>query len=91
MEAAVLTEMARRALVLAFEVSLPALAAGLLVALVVGALQGATQHGDPTAGFAPRLIAVGAVLLLFGSWIVWSLLRFWIGCWETIPGLLERV
>jgi len=90
MEAAVLAEMAQRALVLAFEVSLPALGAGLLVALIVGALQGATQHGDPTAGFAPRLVAVGAALLLFGSWIVWSLVRFWDGCWGSIPGLLGR-
>ncbi|HVJ66806.1 MAG TPA: flagellar biosynthetic protein FliQ [Caulifigura sp.] len=48
--------------------SLPAVAASLLVGLAVSILQTVTSIQEQTLSFAPRLVAVGAIVLVTLPW-----------------------
>ena len=84
MNEATFVGIAEQGLYLALLLSLPPVVVSLLIGLVVGALQTATQLRDGTITFVPRLAAVLAVLVFFGGWMgrqlvsyaqeVWSLL-----------------
>ena len=48
----------------------PMLAALLVIGLVVGILQAATQINDPAVGFVPRLAATLLVIWMLGRWML---------------------
>lgn len=60
----------RDLLLTALVLSLPTIAASLLVGLVVSILQTITSVQEQTLSFAPRIIAVGAVLILSLPWTI---------------------
>jgi flagellar biosynthesis protein FliQ len=60
---------AQEALLLTVAVSLPVVAVGAVVGLVVAILQAATQVHDLTVAHLPRLVAVGAALAIAGPWM----------------------
>ncbi len=57
-------------------VGAPLFAAALVVGLVVGVLQAATQINDPATGFLPRAAAAILVCWLAGSWMSERMARF---------------
>lgn len=61
-------EMARRALVAAFELSLPVLIAAFAAGVVFALGQAATRITDLTLSFVPRLVTVIAVMALLAGW-----------------------
>jgi flagellar biosynthesis protein FliQ len=66
----------REGLVLLGIVGGPLFAVLLVVGLVVGVLQAATQVQDPALGFLPRAAAACVVLLVGGSWMADRLAGF---------------
>jgi flagellar biosynthesis protein FliQ len=66
----------REGLVLLGLVGAPLFGAVLVVGLVVGVLQAATQVNDPALGFLPRAAAAGLVCLLLGRWMMERLAGF---------------
>ncbi len=81
----VLVGLGREALVLALWVSVPPLGAALVVGLLVGALQAATQIQDPGVGVVPRLCAVLGALVVSAPWIGAQVARFALACLERLP------
>jgi flagellar biosynthesis protein FliQ len=69
MPTTVLVHHAQEALFLVVAVSLPALAVGAVVGLVVAAIQAASQVQDATLAYLPRLLAVIVTLALVGPWM----------------------
>jgi flagellar biosynthesis protein FliQ len=66
----------REALALAASVGGPMFAVILLVGLVMGILQAATQVNDSAVGFLPRAAATAAVLWMLGGWMMERLSGF---------------
>ena len=66
-------------------VLLPALAAGLLIAM----FQAATQINEMTLTFIPKLVVVGLVLMLGGHWMLRVLMNFSLNLIESIPELIH--
>ena len=66
----------REGLLLVLLLSAPPLLASLVVGLVVGIFQAATQIQDQTVSFVPKLIAVVVILLALGPLLGAQLLRF---------------
>jgi flagellar biosynthetic protein FliQ len=64
------------ALLAAVKVSGPFLIATLVVGLVVSILQVVTQIQEMTLTFVPKLIAVGLVCLVLGTWMLAVLVEF---------------
>jgi len=60
------------ALLLAAPILLTCMAVGVVVTL----LQAVTSIRDMTLTIVPKLLAVGVVILLFGSWMLQIILRF---------------
>lgn len=69
-------ELCRQAVVLAFVLSLPVMAAALIVGLLVSIAQAVTQLQDQTLAFVPKLIAMTAVLLYTLPWTLHLLMEY---------------
>jgi flagellar biosynthesis protein FliQ len=57
-------------------VSAPVLITCIVVGLVVTLLQAVTSIRDMTITIVPKLLAVGVVMIIFGSWTLEILLNF---------------
>jgi flagellar biosynthesis protein FliQ len=66
----------KEALVVLATVGGPVFGVMLLVGLVVGVLQAATQVNDAAVGFLPRAAAALAVVWVFGGWMMERLSGF---------------
>lgn len=66
----------RHTLETALIVSTPILLTCMVVGIVITLVQAVTSIRDMTLTIVPKLLAVGAVTLLFGSWMLQVTLRF---------------
>ena len=84
-----LLDVAAQAMWLLALVCAPLLGAALLVGLLVGMVQAATSINEQALTFVPKLIAVGAVLLLFGAAIMGLLVDFTADVFARIPDVVR--
>ncbi len=75
------------ALVLAFKLSLPFLATGLIVGLVVSIFQAATQIQEMTLTFIPKLVVAGVVMIVAGPWMLAQITAYSHDLFVSIPAL----
>lgn len=66
----------------------PLLLAVLVVGVVVGVLQAATQISEPTIAFITKAIALVAAVALMGNFLLGSLVDFTVGLYQRIPHLI---
>lgn len=76
-----------RAMWVAMELSLPVLAASLIVGLLVSVFQAVTQLQEPTLTFIPKILAVVVVIVFAGPWMLNTLLDYT----HELFGLMEEV
>ncbi len=69
-------EMARDFLSTAMLIALPALGVSLVVGLIVSVFQTITSIQEQTLSFVPRLLAVGAAMLVCLGWILQLAVHF---------------
>lgn len=81
-------DITRQALMIGAKVGLPILLAVLAVGLLFGIIQSVTQLQEPTLPFVPKLLAVAAVLLLAGGWMLDQLVSFTRMIITSAPNLL---
>jgi flagellar biosynthetic protein FliQ len=79
----------RSALETTLLMSAPALIAALVVGVLVGIFQAATQINEMTLSFVPKLLALFFTLVLAGPWLLHVLTDFTRRLILSIPGLLE--
>lgn len=82
-------ELSQRAVALALMISGPILGLGLLVGLVVSIFQAATQIQEMTLTFVPKIIAVGAALVVFGPWMLKSMVVFTTKLLNSLPNFVR--
>ncbi len=87
-EAFVMT-VGRDALLTALMVGAPVLGISLLVGLIISLFQAVTQINEMTLTFVPKLIALGAILLILGPWMLQQLLRFTARLFEMLPNMVQ--
>ena len=68
--------------------SAPLLLSALVVGLLIGMLQAATQINEMTLTFVPKLIVVALVILFAGPTLLNTLLGFTIRLFENIPAMI---
>ena len=66
-------------------IAAPLLLTALVVGLLVGFFQAATQLNEMTLTFVPKLLALGAVLTLAGPWMLRVLMEYTINLVQHIP------
>lgn len=77
-----------RALVVGTKVAGPALLITLLVGLIIGVLQAATQINEASISFIGKLLAVMATIVVLGSWSLRQLMEY---TTHTITSISEIV
>ena len=77
-------EVGGKAIWVALELGLPILLASLAVGLLVSIIQAVTQLQEPTLTFIPKILAVIAVMVFAGPWMMNELLGFTIELWSGI-------
>lgn len=81
-------DIGRQALYLTMLLAGPLLGAALVVGLLVGVFQAATQIQEMTLSFIPKLMALVFALLVAGPWMLAQLRDFTIELFISIPGML---
>ena len=69
-------DLVRESLVLMLFLSAPILLAALVVGLLIGVLQAATQIQEQTLTFVPKMLAMGAIAVLVTPWLLQKILDF---------------
>ena len=67
MTATIAVEILRQAFMVGLMLALPLLVTALVIGLVIGILQAATGVQEFTLSFVPKVLAIFAILLLFGA------------------------
>jgi flagellar biosynthetic protein FliQ len=79
----------QRALEIMLLLSMPLLLVALVVGLLVGVFQAATQINEMTLSFIPKLLAMTAALALSGPWMLKILIGYTRELFESIPSLIH--
>ena len=78
----------QRALEITILLSAPLLLAALIIGLLVGVFQAATQINEMTLSFIPKLIGMAGTLVVAGPWMLKTLVSYTRELFESIPGLI---
>jgi len=66
----------------------PILGIGMGVGLIVAIFQATTSIQDQTLSFIPKIAAILFAVVLFGPWMIQTLLRFTRSIFEQIPAMV---
>ncbi len=77
--------LAEQALTVTVLVAAPMLITALVVGLVVSVFQAATQINEMTLSFIPKLLAIFAVMVVAGPWMLATLVDYMQRLFTSIP------
>lgn len=84
MNEAVVLGLAKEAMFVSLEVGAPILGVSLVIGIVVSIIQAVTQVNEMTLTFVPKLIGVFVAMLIFGPWMMSTLLDFSAGLFANM-------
>jgi flagellar biosynthetic protein FliQ len=79
---------AQRALEMTMMLAAPLLLVALLIGLLVGIFQAATQINEMTLSFIPKLVGMAAAMVIAGPWMLKQLVSYTRMLIESIPNLI---
>jgi flagellar biosynthetic protein FliQ len=88
MDQDVVVSLATQAMSLALKISLPLLLVGLVVGVVISIFQAVTSIQEQTLSFIPKVLAMAAVLVIGGPWMLNQLLAYTAELWTSIPDMV---
>ena len=78
----------QEAMLVAVKLTAPILLSSLIVGLIIAMFQAATQINEMTLTFVPKLITIGAVLVIAGPWMITVLVDYIQTLVRNIPTLI---
>lgn len=81
-------EIVTEAIWVAARISAPILITAVVVGVLIGLFQSVTQLQEQTLSFVPKFIAVGAVIIIAGPWMLQQMTAYTIQLFESVPSLL---
>lgn len=75
----------REALIVTLTASSPVLITGLVVGLAVSIFQAVSQVHEMTLTFIPKIVAIFLAMMIFGPWIVRTILEFTVKIFANLP------
>ncbi len=89
MDAALVVDIGRNALLITLLISGPLLIVGLLIGLVIGIFQAVTQIHEMTLTFIPKILAMILVFLLLFPWMLLKLVEYTSGLFDLIGKVIR--
>jgi flagellar biosynthesis protein FliQ len=80
-------DVARNALIVAFELAGPLLAASLVVGMLVSIFQAVTQINEQTLSFVPKILVVVGTLVFLGPWMGQTLVAYTVNTLNSLATL----
>jgi flagellar biosynthesis protein FliQ len=80
--------LATQAMSLALKLSIPLLGVGLIVGVLISIVQAVTSIQEQTLSFIPKVLAMAAVLVIGGPWMLNQLLSYTSELWTSIPNMV---
>ena len=77
------------AMIVAAKLAAPTLLTALLVGVLIGLVQSATQLQEATVSFVPKFVAVGVAILFSGNWMLAQMIDFTRDLWGRVPELIS--
>ena len=82
-------EMLRSLITVSLLVITPIILAAVVVGVIISLLQAVTSIQEPTLSFAPKLIAVGAIMIIGATWLLRQLMQFTVFFINKIPEMTK--
>jgi flagellar biosynthesis protein FliQ len=89
MTIAYILSLAQGAILVTLQLIGPILLVSLVLGVVLSIVQSATQISEVTLTFVPKIIVVGAIILLLGPWMLQVFIRYTIALFESLPNLVH--
>ena len=89
MDEAYLITLSQNAITLMLVVAGPILLICLIIGTIISLIQAATQVNEVTMTFIPKIVGIGLILLLLGSWMMQQLLVFTAGIFNSLPNFVK--
>ena len=77
------------AMEIAAKLAAPSLLTALLVGVLIGLFQSATQLQEATLSFVPKFAAVGVAILVSGNWMLSQMVDYTRALWASVPDLIS--
>lgn len=81
--------LAQNAMSITLMIAGPVLIVSLIIGIVISLIQAATQINEVTLSFIPKIIGIGLVLMLLGSWMLQQLILFTSKILNSLPDLVH--
>ena len=78
-------ELSRQFFLICLKLGGPTLLVALTIGVAISILQAVTQVQEATLTFVPKAIAIALTLLIFGSWMLQSLISYSAELFERLP------
>lgn len=78
-------EVGRQALWVLIQIALPVLIFGMVVGILVSLFQAVTQIQEVTLTFVPKIAAVAVALVIFGPWMLATMVAFMVRLLSFVP------
>jgi len=78
-----------QAIQVAITVAAPVLIVAAATGVLMGLLQAVTQVQEVSLSFIPKIIAVSAVVALFGPWMLRTMVEFTTRLLSSLPGMVK--
>jgi len=78
-------EIGRQCMVVTLQLALPVLLFGLVAGILVSIFQAVTQIQEFTLTFIPKMLAVLFALVLFGPWMLSTMVNFLVNIFHRMP------
>ena len=72
---------------LVLKLSAPLLIISIVIGLIIAIFQAATQIHEQTLTFVPKIVAIGILLIVLGSWMLTNLSDFFTSLMNFVSGL----
>lgn len=70
-------------------IAAPMMGLGLLVGLIISIFQATTSIQEQTLTFVPKIVVVLGSLVVFGSWMINSMINFTMNIFSLIPDMVK--
>ena len=71
-----IVDLLRQMLWMSIVLSAPVLLTALVVGLIIGLLQAVTSIQEQTLSFVPKIVAIGVIVAITGSWMIGKLVAY---------------
>lgn len=68
-------------------VSAPILIVSVVVGLIISIFQATTSIQEQTLTFVPKIVAIAAVIIIMGGWMLTMLTQYTMGIFKALPAL----